>query len=1031
MIEFLQGGAVAREVMHEQLEQRINKLKRKLAKREKELNCLYGFSEIIEEHDISLDEILQEIPALLTTSWQYPEITCARIIMADKEFSTKKFRVTKWRQAADIVVGERKAGEIEIYYLEERPELDEGPFHKEERKLIDALAERLGRVIEQKQLEEATKHQWEQFATIIDNFADSLYISDPQTYEVLLVNKSLEKELGRNPVGGLCYREFQGRSSPCDFCTNDIILKDRKPYMWEHYNPLLGKDFLLTDQIIRWPDGREVRYEIGIDITERKQMEKDLQNTNEVLEKIFSITYLLVAYMDKDFNFIRVNRAYAAADGKDESFFIGKNHFDLYPHQENEAIFRRVLETGEPYSAIMKAFKYPEHPERGVTYWDWSLQPVKDATGAVEGVLLYLLDVTESKKMEIELSETKTFLERTLSSLADAVFVVDPNTRVITTCNPAVKNIFGYSQNEVIGKNTEFLHVNRELYEEFAKRSFPALDAAGVFRTEYRMRRKDGSVFYTENTVSEMVDDSGHRSGVVSVVSDITARRQAEEDRSRLMTAIEHTVEGITITNIDGIIEYLNPAFERITGYRHEDMIGTDAEAYLAGRHNETFHKPLHETVISGVPWSGHLTRKGGGDDASYDVELTVTPVYDTEGAVTHFVSVERDVTHEVKLERDLRQSQKMEALGALAGGIAHDFNNILMPITLNTELALRTTGGPDKISESLRYVLEAAQRGRELVKQIITFSRRREQRLEPLMMAPILKEALKLLKASLPATIEMRENIDDRPADVVLADSTQIHQVLINLCTNAAHAMRKSGGVLNVNLASVDVDQNTASSHADLKPGPYLRLTVSDTGEGMSREIMERIFEPFFTTKDRSEGTGMGLAVVHGIVKNHGGAITVYSEAGTGTTFNVFFPRMEGGLEKESISPMDIPAGKERILLVDDEEPVLRSAQMMLESLGYKVTACAKSDEALELFRAQPNEFDLVITDQTMPIMTGSELSRKLIQIKRDILIILCTGFSEAVDENKSRAEGIREFVMKPFTTKEMAESIRRVLDA
>jgi PAS domain S-box-containing protein len=1022
---------MSQKATHEQLEHRVKKLERKLAERERELNCLYGLADIAEEHGISLEEILKQAPPLVTASWQYPEITCARIIMGDKEFSTKNFRVTKWRQAADIVVSGTRLGEIEIYYLEERPELDEGPFHKEERRLIDALAERLGRITEQKQLERALKHQWEQFAAIIDNFADTLYISDPQTYQVLLVNKSLEKALGKNPVGGLCYREFQGRSSPCDFCTNDIILKDKKPYVWEHHNPLLGRDFLLTDQTIRWPDGRNVRYEIGIDITERKQMEKKLLTTNEILEKIFSTAYFLIAYLDKDFNFIRVNRAYAAADGKDERFFIGKNHFTLYPDLENETIFRRVVETGEPYSAIAKAFKYPEHPERGMTYWDWTLYPVKDTKGGVDGVLLFLSDVTESKKMEVELSETKTFLERTLSSLADAVFVVDPDTRTIPACNPAVEDIFGYSQEEIIGKNTEFLHVNKELYEEFGRRLFPALDATGVFRTEYRMRRKDGSVFYTENTVTEMVDDSGNRSGVVSVVRDITARRQAEEDRSRLMTAIEHTVEGITITDADGIIEYLNPAFETITGYSHDDIIGREADVVLAGRHDETFHKPLQETMSSGVSWSGHLIRKRRGDDASYDVELTITPVYDIAGTIAHYVSVERDVTREVKLERELRQSQKMEALGTLAGGIAHDFNNILMPITLNTELALRTTGEPAKTSENLRYVLDAAQRGRELVKQIIAFSRRKEQKREPVRIAPVIREALKLLKASLPATIEMRENTDDKPSDVVLADPTQIHQVLINLCTNAAHAMRKGGGVLNVSLASIEVDQNTASSHADLKPGPYLRMTVSDTGEGMNREIMERIFEPFFTTKERSEGTGMGLSVVHGIVRNHRGAITVYSELGRGSAFNIFFPRMEVSLERESISPLDIPTGEERILLVDDEEPVLRSERTMLESLGYKVIAVDKSNEALNLFRAHPSEFDLVITDQTMPIMTGSELTRKLMQLRRDIPIILCTGFSEAVDEHKARAEGIREFVMKPFTTKEMAESIRRVLDA
>jgi len=520
---------MAHDTTYEELGQRVNELDRELGEREKELNCLYGLSRIVEEHGTSLNDILQEIPALLAAAWQYPDITCARVAMGDEEFATDHFRVSSWRQGADIIVDGKKAGRVEIYYLEERPELDEGPFLKEERRLLDAIAERLGKIIERRQLEEETKRQWEQFAAIIDNFADSVYIADPKTYEVLLVNKSLEKALGRNPVGGLCYREFQGRNAPCDFCTNEKILKDRKPYVWEHYNPVLGKDLLLTDQIIRWPDGREVRYEIAIDITGRKQTERELQLTNEVLEKIFSTTHMAIAYMDRDFNFIHVNQAYAAADGRDEDFFTGKNHFDLYPNPENEAIFREVLATGRIHSATAKPFAYPAHPDKGVTYWDWTLHPVKDNTGEIEGVLLCLLDVTNTKETDRELSETKAFLQMTLSSLADAVFVVDPRTRAITACNPAVENIFGYSQEEVIGNNTEFLHVNREMYEEFGRRLFPVLDAEERFHHESQMRRRDGSIFASEHTVTQIVDESGERNYVVSVVRDITERKEAEE----------------------------------------------------------------------------------------------------------------------------------------------------------------------------------------------------------------------------------------------------------------------------------------------------------------------------------------------------------------------------------------------------------------------------------------------------------------------------------------------------------------------
>ncbi len=394
--------------------------------------------------------------------------------------------------------------------------------------------------------------------------------------------------------------------------------------------------------------------------------------------------------------------------------------------------------------------------------------------------------------------------------------------------------------------------------------------------------------------------------------------------------------------------------------------------------------------------------------------------------------ALERKWAEEEKkeLQAQLQQAQKMQAIGTLAGGIAHDFNNILFPIVGYTEMAMGDLSEESVTRRNLEEVLKAANRAKGLVRQILTFSRQSEQERKPLKIQPIIKEALKLLRASIPSTIEISQNID-KGCGAILADPIRIHQVMMNLCTNAYHAMREKGGVLGVTLAEVDIDSGDLGSNVDLKPGPYLRLTVSDTGHGIEHAEMERIFEPYFTTKGPGEGAGMGLAVVHGITRSHGGYITVYSEPGEGATFHVYLPRIDSSaIAPVTVSTEPTPNGKERILLTDDEEQIAHMVQQMLERLGYHVTARTSSVEALEAFRMQPEKFDLVITDQTMPNMTGAELAQKLMGIRPDIPIILCTGFSEVIPEEKARAMGFREYVMKPIVKSEMARIIRRVLD-
>ena len=382
------------------------------------------------------------------------------------------------------------------------------------------------------------------------------------------------------------------------------------------------------------------------------------------------------------------------------------------------------------------------------------------------------------------------------------------------------------------------------------------------------------------------------------------------------------------------------------------------------------------------------------------------------------------------KYERQLQQVLKIQAIGTLAGGIAHDFNNILFPIVGYTELTMDEVPDDSVAHNNLEEVLKAAHRAKDLVQQILTFSRQSGQERKPVKVHLIIKEALKLLRASIPASIEIINKIDD-DCHPVMGDATQIHQVIMNLCTNAYHAMQDKGGTLEVNLSEVDVGYEETVKKIGMQPGKHLQLLVRDEGCGMDAVVLDRIFEPYYTTKEQGKGTGLGLSVIHGIVKNHRGDISVTSSPGKGTTFKVYLPVTEDADIANEFEPSNGAAkGNERILLIDDEEQIVSMEQQMLENLGYEVTARTDSTKALKEFSEQPQNFDLVITDMTMPQMTGDELAQKLLDIKPDIPVILCTGFNEDITEEKALSMGIQKFVMKPVIKNDLATTIRTVLD-
>lgn len=487
---------------------------------------------------------------------------------------------------------------------------------------------------------------------------------------------------------------------------------------------------------------------------------------------------------------------------------------------------------------------------------------------------------------------------------------------------------------------------------------------------------------------------------------------------------------------------YISPSVERVQGYTPEEIMNLDLEDTLTSRSYEIARDAITEELVKEKDRSPDPYRSRTlelemyhKDGSTIWVEVTASFLHDDAGNVVSILGASREITERKeaeeenkKLEARLQQAQKMEAIGTLAGGIAHDFNNILTAVLGYTELALDDAENDTLLHKNLQEVIVAGNRAKDLVKQILAFSRQADQELKPVQVELIVKEAVKLIRASLPSTIEIELNLASKSA--TLADPTRIHQVLMNLCTNAHHAMSENGGVLTVSLRDVRIDSGFESRKLDLTTGGYMCLQIQDTGHGMPEEVRARIFDPFFTTKDRDKGTGMGLSVVHGIVKSHGGAITVHSQPGKGTSFAIYLPLIRTEVKPTVRTAIALPTGNERILFIDDEKTLVDLGRQMLERLGYKVVCRTSSIEALELFKSRPDQFDLVITDMTMPNLTGDKLTRQMLGIRADIPVILCTGFSEQISEKSAKDMGIREFILKPLVMDKLARTVRSVLD-
>jgi PAS domain S-box-containing protein len=893
---------------------------------------------------------------------------------------------------------------------------------------VDKAIEVVQDITERRQAEEALRESEKKYRQLFNTVSNAIMLFDAETKEFVDVNDASLKLYGYSKEEFLKLRHFDITAEPEE--SEDSIKQTISGEITEiplrYHKRKDGTKFPVEISIGTFVSGnRHILCGVIKDITERKRTEEILQEKEFLIESSSSI----IATADLEGNMTYGNPAFLKTWGFDEAEeFLGR------PFTEFWVVKDRIDEIMQALQREGEWFSEDKARRKDGTLFDIqvSAATVYDTEGNPIALTSTSIDITERKRTEKALHESEERFRYLTESSPLGVFQTDKDGSVLYLNNKWLA-ITGMSLQDALGFGwSQALHPEDRprILAEWER----CLEEKIGSDIEFRFVRTSGEIRWVRTRTSPVFSPAGDIISHVGVNEDITDRKQAEkalrQEEEKFRVLVEESPLGISFIGEDTKYKYINTKFMEIFGYTLKD-IPTGKEWFKKAYPNSEYRDQVISTWIKDLkdskvgesrPRIFKVICKNGEEKIIHFKPVTMA-------TGDQFVFYE-DITNRQRLEDQLRQSQKMESIGTLAGGIAHDFNNILSPIILHTELVLEDISKEDSLRFSLEEILRASMRAKDLVKQILTFSRQTEQERIPLKISPIVKEALKLLRSSLPSTIEIRQNIEAE-VGVVLADPTQIHQILMNIGTNAANAMRERGGVLEISLVDVDLHSDDTDHAVDLEPGQYIKLTVNDTGHGIEPAIMDKIFDPYFTTQEKGKGTGLGLSVVHGIVNSHGGHISAYSEPDKGTRFDVYLPLFDlAEIKAETVSPEKLAAGDEHILLVDDEKQIVDVVQQMLERLGYQVTVRTSSIEALEAFRASMDKFDLVITDMTMPNMTGDKLAEKLMNIRPDIPIILCTGFSEKMSKKRAEALGIKDLLMKPIVKNDLTKTVREVLD-
>jgi PAS domain S-box-containing protein len=860
------------------------------------------------------------------------------------------------------------------------------------------------------------------YREVFNATADAIFIHDAATGRILRVNQAMLRMYGysaEQEVIGLNADDLSANDPAFSRAAAESRIRkalQEQQQMFEWRAKRKNGELFWVEVALRSSriGGQECVLAVVRDITERRGNEEELCRFRFSIEQASDAVF----WMNRDAGFSYVNDQTCRSLGYTREELLKLRLWDIDPVYAKERWeadweqYQREPRVGSHQIETLHRRK------------DGSVFPVEVSAkhiwfGETELHVAFVRDITERRRAEEATRENELRLRTMVQNAPAIIFILDRDGVFRLSEGQALAKL-GLEPGEVVGKSALEMYRDTPSVLESLRKALAGEPARAI-------NELPGVIFDT--VYSPIFDPDGKPAGLIGIAIDITDRKRAEEAQMLLATAVEQAAEAIVITDAGGTISYVNPAFEKITGYARDEVIGQNARMLRSGKHDAAFYRHLWETIARGEVWTSRIFNKKK-NGALYEEEMIISPVFDSAGKIVNYVAVKRDVTQEVALETQLRQAQKMEAIGQLAGGVAHDFNNILTVIQGSASLLLNPQLKPAEKSDCSHQIIRAAERAAGLIRQLLLFGRKQVMQPVNLDLNEVVGGMTRMLKRILGEDIALRS--DFAPSlPPVFGDAGMIEQVVLNLAINSRDAM-PGGGRLAIATGAETLDERQAQLNPDASPGPHVWLAVSDTGCGIPPENLPRIFEPFFTTKDVGKGTGLGLATVYGIIQQHRGWITVDSEPGKGSTFRICLPAAAGARagEKPPALQLQLPRGTETVLLVEDDLPVRLLVGNLLQRCGYIVLQAESGAAALRIWREHLEKIHLLLTDLVMPDgVTGRQLARQLQSEKPDLKVIYTSGYSAEAGEGPALIDGVN-FLQKPYPSGKLAKTVRNCLD-